>query len=71
MNRQPSGRAFERAIVLHELGHLVGLAHVSDQSELMNADNVGHSTMDPATVRVSRDSALYLASDVRSGWSNE
>jgi hypothetical protein len=41
MSRQRGGAAFERAIVLHELGHLVGLAHVSDQSELMNADNVG------------------------------
>src|SRR6478735_2946052 len=41
LNRRPDGRALERAIILHELGHLVGLAHVSDQAELMNADNVG------------------------------
>jgi hypothetical protein len=41
MSRQRDGAALERAIVLHELGHLVGLAHVSDESELMNADNVG------------------------------
>jgi hypothetical protein len=38
---QPDGAAEERAIVLHELGHLLGLAHVSDQSELMNAENLG------------------------------
>jgi hypothetical protein len=35
------GRREARAIVLHELGHLVGLAHVHDRDELMNADNVG------------------------------
>jgi hypothetical protein len=35
------GRREARAIVLHELGHLVGLAHVKDGAELMNADNLG------------------------------
>jgi len=35
------GRREARAIVLHEFGHLVGLAHVGDPNELMNADNVG------------------------------
>jgi hypothetical protein len=30
-----SGRAVVEAIVLHELGHLVGLAHVDDSGELM------------------------------------
>jgi len=47
LNRRPDGRALERAIVLHELGHLVGLAHVSDQAELMNADNVGQLDYGP------------------------
>lgn len=35
------GRREARAILLHELGHLVGLAHVHDRDELMNADNLG------------------------------
>ncbi|MFL6023145.1 MAG: hypothetical protein ACJ72O_07380 [Marmoricola sp.] len=39
--RSSEGRREARAIVLHELGHLVGLAHVKDPAELMNAENVG------------------------------
>jgi predicted Zn-dependent protease len=39
--RRPHGRDEVRAIVMHELGHLVGLAHVSDPSELMFAENTG------------------------------
>ena len=35
------GRRELFAIVLHELGHLVGLAHVHDPHELMNEDNLG------------------------------
>jgi hypothetical protein len=36
------GRApFARAVILHELAHLVGLEHVNDPAELMYADNVG------------------------------
>ncbi|NHA00361.1 matrixin family metalloprotease [Nocardioides sp. W3-2-3] len=30
-----------RAILLHELGHLVGLDHVDSRAEPMYADNVG------------------------------
>ena len=41
MEGRPDGRADMRAIVLHELGHLVGLAHVQDPHELMNSDNLG------------------------------
>lgn len=37
---EPHGWEQARAIVLHELGHLVGLAHVEDQRELM--DHRGH-----------------------------
>jgi hypothetical protein len=35
------GREEARAIVLHELGHLLGLAHVQDGAELMNEENFG------------------------------
>lgn len=38
---------FAQAIVDHEFGHLVGLAHVDDQGELMNADNVGVTRYGP------------------------
>jgi hypothetical protein len=30
-----NGRAVVRSIVLHELGHLMGLAHVDDEQQLM------------------------------------
>lgn len=39
--RRPQGPAQVRAIVLHELGHLVGLDHVDDPAELMYEENVG------------------------------
>lgn len=35
------GEEFQRAILLHELGHLVGLDHVDSPAELMFADNIG------------------------------
>ena len=35
--REPQGYARAKAVVLHELGHLVGLGHVSDTSQLMFA----------------------------------
>jgi hypothetical protein len=38
---QSDGTEQMRAIILHELGHVVGLAHVKDSHELMNADNLG------------------------------
>lgn len=31
----PDGRADARAVILHELGHLVGLDHVTDETQLM------------------------------------
>lgn len=42
--RQP--RALE-AVVLHELAHVVGLAHVSEPMELMFADSTGQVTLGP------------------------
>jgi hypothetical protein len=36
-----------RATVLHELGHLVGLAHVQDDRELMNAKDTGQTDFGP------------------------
>lgn len=36
-----SGADEELAILLHEFGHLVGLDHVDDETELMNAENTG------------------------------
>lgn len=38
------GKDQARAIILHELGHLIGLAHVDDPSELMNDKNEGEAT---------------------------
>ena len=37
--RRSNGWAQSRAIVMHELGHMVGLAHVDSDSELMDGDN--------------------------------
>jgi hypothetical protein len=45
--RQPDGRARARAIVLHELGHLVGLLHVDDPGELMHREDVGRLELGP------------------------
>ncbi len=36
-----------RAIIMHELGHVVGLAHVDDPHELMYRENVGQRTFGP------------------------
>ena len=41
------GPATVRAIVMHELGHVVGLDHVDDPDELMYADSVGRSDFGP------------------------
>ncbi|WP_061964495.1 hypothetical protein [Demequina aurantiaca] len=35
----PGGDDLAQAIVMHEWGHVVGLAHVNDTAELMNASN--------------------------------
>lgn len=41
------GRDEAEAIVLHELGHVVGLDHVEDRGELMNAENLGLDDFGP------------------------
>lgn len=41
IGRRMNGPAQEQAIVYHEFGHLVGLAHVKDAGQLMYAENRG------------------------------
>ena len=36
-----------RAVIMHELGHVVGLDHVNDSHELMNAKNIGKDDFGP------------------------
>ncbi|SKB55138.1 hypothetical protein SAMN05660473_01305 [Arthrobacter sp. 49Tsu3.1M3] len=38
---RPDGPAYVRAVILHELGHVVGLDHVDDPTQLMHAENSG------------------------------
>ena len=45
--RTTGGRSFVKAVVLHELGHVVGLAHVHDTKELMNPEIVRQSDFGP------------------------
>lgn len=44
------GHDVELGIVLHELGHVVGLAHVDDRGELMHRDGVPRPTFGPGDV---------------------
>jgi hypothetical protein len=41
ISARPDSALQKRAIMLHELGHLVGLDHVDSPAELMHSDNVG------------------------------
>lgn len=43
----PAGSREARAITMHELAHLVGLAHVDDPRELMHSRNVGQREFGP------------------------
>jgi hypothetical protein len=47
MLSQPNGRALVRAVVMHELAHVVGLGHVDDPRELMYEGNVGVTSFGP------------------------
>jgi hypothetical protein len=42
---QPDAEAHQQAIVMHELGHLIGLDHVDDDHELMYESNLGRTTL--------------------------
>jgi hypothetical protein len=49
--RRPHGVAEARAILMHELAHVVGLAHVDDPGELMHRDNVGRTGFGPGDLQ--------------------
>lgn len=48
---RPDAHDEARAIVMHELGHVVGLDHVEDTGELMHAQNLGRTTFGPGDLR--------------------
>jgi hypothetical protein len=44
---RPNGDAYPRAVVMHELGHIVGLGHVSDPGELMAESTLAVTELGP------------------------
>lgn len=44
LRRTPNGEDQQRALVLHELGHVVGLGHVDSREELMYPDTTDRTT---------------------------
>ena len=44
---RPTGREDVRAIIMHELAHVVGLGHVNDRNELMFEENTGQTALGP------------------------
>jgi len=47
LSQQADGVQLEQAIIMHELGHVLGLAHVNDPAELMNRHNLGLTAYGP------------------------
>ena len=45
--QRTDGIQLEQAIVMHEFGHVLGLAHVNDPAELMNRHNLGLTAYGP------------------------
>jgi len=45
------GHASGRAVIMHELGHVVGLAHVDDAHQLMAAENLGQVSFGDGDLR--------------------
>jgi predicted Zn-dependent protease len=47
MLERVDGRENVQAVVMHELGHVLGLDHVDDPGELMHGENVGQTEFGP------------------------
>lgn len=56
--QRPDGWPLARAIVMHEFGHLVGLAHVPAKDELMYPETVGQTVFGPGDLEGLRQLGL-------------